>query len=153
MKSSFLPGCAHMYAYSARRFASCCQRSPGIFESSEPLPCTTSSCESGRMKFSFHAYTIENVSSWWWYCRWIGCFWKYESVSCIQPMFHLKPKPSPPRYVGRETPGHAVDSSAELITPGSRPYSVSFISFRNETESRSSLPPNMFGTHSPALRE
>ena len=27
-------------------------------------------------------------------------------------MFHLKPKPSPPESVGRETPGHAVDSSA-----------------------------------------
>ena len=55
MKSSFFPGCAHMYAYSARRFASCCQRSPGIFCSSEPFPCTTSSCDSGRMKFSVHA--------------------------------------------------------------------------------------------------
>ena len=33
-------------------------------------------------------------------------------------MFHLKPKPSPPRYVGRETPGQAVDSSAVEITPG-----------------------------------
>jgi hypothetical protein len=26
------------------------------------------------------------------------------SVSCIQPMFHLKPKPRPPSTVGRETP-------------------------------------------------
>ena len=68
-------------------------------------------------------------------------------------MFHLKPKPSPPRYVGRETPGHAVDSSAAETIPASRPYSVSFISLRKATESRSSLPPNMFGTHSPALRE
>ncbi len=55
MNSSFLPGCAHMYAYSARRLASCCQRSPGILESIEPLPCTTSSCDSGRMKFSVNA--------------------------------------------------------------------------------------------------
>ena len=52
MNRSFLPGCAHMYAYSERRFASRCHGSPGIFASSEPFPCTTSSWESGRMKFS-----------------------------------------------------------------------------------------------------
>ena len=57
MNRSFLPGCAHMYAYSARRFASFCQRSPAILSISEPLPCTTSSCDSGRMKFSVNAYT------------------------------------------------------------------------------------------------
>ena len=68
-------------------------------------------------------------------------------------MFHLKPKPSPPRYVGRDTPGHAVDSSALEITPGSRAYSTSFSSFRNATASRSSRPPNSFGNHSPGLRE
>ena len=33
-------------------------------------------------------------------------------------MFHLKPKPSPPRCVGRVTPGQAVDSSAIVTTPG-----------------------------------
>ena len=33
-------------------------------------------------------------------------------------MFHLKPNPSPPRYVGRETPGQAVDSSAAGDDPG-----------------------------------
>ena len=65
-----------------------------------------------------------------------------SSVSCIQPMFHLKPKPSPPRYVGRDTPGHAVDSSAAVMTPGSRAYTSSFSSFRNATASRSSRPPN-----------
>ena len=32
-------------------------------------------------------------------------------------MFHLNPKPSPPTYVGFDTPGHAVDSSAAEITP------------------------------------
>ena len=68
-------------------------------------------------------------------------------------MFHLKPKPSPPTYVGRDTPGHAVDSSAAEITPGSRACTSSFNSFRNATASRSSRPPNAFGTHSPALRE
>ena len=52
-----------MNANSARMLASFCQRSPGIFEYSDPLPCTTSSCDSGRMKFSVNAYTIENVSS------------------------------------------------------------------------------------------
>ncbi len=75
------------------------------------------------------------------------------SVSCIQPRFHLQPKPRPPRYVGRETPGQAVDSSAAEITPAFRAYSVSFSSLRKATDSRSSLPPNGFGTHSPALRE
>ena len=33
-------------------------------------------------------------------------------------MFHLKEKPRPPRYGGRVTRGHAVDSSAMVITPG-----------------------------------
>ena len=42
----------------------------------------------------------------------------WPSVSCIQPMFHLKEKPSPPRYGGRVTCGQAVDSSAMVITPG-----------------------------------
>ena len=37
MNSSFLPGCAHMNAYSARRFASCCQRSPGILRQHRAL--------------------------------------------------------------------------------------------------------------------
>ena len=34
-------------------------------------------------------------------------------------MFHLKVKPSPPSRTGRETPGHAVDSSAAVMQPGS----------------------------------
>ena len=42
----------------------------------------------------------------------------YRSVSFIQPMFHLSEKPSPPMYVGRETPAQAVDSSAIVSTPG-----------------------------------
>ena len=50
----------------------------------------------------------------------------------------------------RREPG--IVSAAE-ITPGSRPYRTSFICLRNETASRSSRPPNWFGTHSPALRE
>ncbi len=66
MNSSFLPGCAHMYAYSALRLASFRQRSPGILANIEPLPWTTSSCESGSTKFSLNAYIRLNVSSWWW---------------------------------------------------------------------------------------
>ncbi len=69
MNSSCLPGCAHMYAYSARSVAACRQWSPGIFPSSDPLPCTTSSCDSGRTKFSVKAYIIENVIWWWCHCR------------------------------------------------------------------------------------
>ena len=42
----------------------------------------------------------------------------YASVSCIQPMFHFRLKPSPPMYGGRVTCGHAVDSSAMVSTPG-----------------------------------
>src|SRR5438046_105202 len=38
MKSSFLPGCAHMYAYSARRFASCCQRPQAADRLEGPAP-------------------------------------------------------------------------------------------------------------------
>ena len=45
----------------------------------------------------------------------------YSSVSCIKPMFHLKPKPRPPWSVGRETPGQAVDSSAIVTAPGKPP--------------------------------
>ena len=33
-------------------------------------------------------------------------------------MFHLNPNPSPPTYVGRETIGHDVDSSAMVIAAG-----------------------------------
>ncbi len=60
----------------------------------------------------------ENVIWWWWYCRKIGSCRRYSSVSCIQPMFHLKPNPSPPRCTGRDTPGQAVDSSATVMMPG-----------------------------------
>ena len=35
----------------------------GILFSSEPFPCTTSSCDSGSTKFSLNAYSIENVNS------------------------------------------------------------------------------------------
>lgn len=107
-----------MKANSARRFANRCHSSPGILPSSDPLPCTTSSCESGSTKFSEYAYISENVIWWWWYWRKTGSCLRYASVSCIQPMFHLNPKPSPPRCTGRETPGHAVDSSATVTMPG-----------------------------------
>src|SRR6185437_12594295 len=54
-ESSFLPGCAYIYPKSSRRFANFCQSSPGIFSSNARLPCTTSSCESGKTKFSWNA--------------------------------------------------------------------------------------------------
>ncbi|MCW2609270.1 MAG: hypothetical protein JWM15_516 [Cryptosporangiaceae bacterium] len=61
-----------MKARYARTFASCCHRSPGILRSSEPLPWTTSSWLIGSTKFSLNAYIIENVSWWWWNCRYTG---------------------------------------------------------------------------------
>ncbi len=61
MNSSFLPGCTNMYASKALRFAAFCHSSPGILVISEPLPCTTSSCDRGNTKFSFQAYNIEKV--------------------------------------------------------------------------------------------
>ncbi len=47
MNSSFLPGWAHIIPNSRRRLAKRCQSSPGILPISEPLPWTTSSCDSG----------------------------------------------------------------------------------------------------------
>ena len=52
MNSSFFPGCMNMNANSVRRVARFCHSSPGSLSSIERLPCTTSSCENGRMKFS-----------------------------------------------------------------------------------------------------
>ena len=57
MKISFLPGCVHSHAVEARTLARFCQSSPGMRPYSEPLPCTTSSCETGRMKFSLKAHS------------------------------------------------------------------------------------------------
>ena len=68
-------------------------------------------------------------------------------------MFHLKPKPSPPRWVGRVTPGQAVDSSAMVTMPGTRRYAVALTSCRNATASRFSRPPYWLGIHSPSSRE
>ncbi len=68
-------------------------------------------------------------------------------------MFHLNVKPSPPPSVGRDTPAQAVDSSAIIATPGCAVCTTAFSSCRNDTASRSSLPPKRFGTHSPASRE
>ncbi len=83
----------------------------------------------------------------------------YWSESCIQPMFHFSPKPSPPKplgprwWVARVTPSQAVDSSATVTTPGQRRYTVAFISWRNATASRFSRPPCSFGVHCPGSRE
>ena len=54
-----------MYARNARTFANRCHSSPGIFSSSDLLPCTTSSCEIGSTKFSVNAYTMLNVMLFW----------------------------------------------------------------------------------------
>ena len=54
----------------------------------------------------------------WWCLRWIGSRAMYCSVSCMKPMFHLKPKPSPPSWTGCETSARTVDSSAIVMTPG-----------------------------------
>ena len=61
MNISFFPGWANRKPYKARSVAAFCQASPGILPNIEPLPCTTSSCENGRMKFSVKAYNRENV--------------------------------------------------------------------------------------------
>ena len=74
-------------------------------------------------------------------------------MSFIQPMFHFKSKPSPPMYVGRETAGQEVDSSAIISAPGWRTCSTSFSRFRNAIASRFSRPPNALGIHSPGARE
>src|SRR5271168_1682454 len=95
----------------------------------------------------------ENVSLLCSYFRWIGSEEKYFSVSFIQPMFHFRLKPSPPRYVGRDTLGHDVDSSAMVKIPGKRPFATSFRRFRKSMASRFSRPPNLLGTHSPCFRE
>jgi 1,4-alpha-glucan branching enzyme len=47
-----MPGWPYIEPRSKRRLAKRCQSSPGILSSNEPLPCTTSSCESGSTKFS-----------------------------------------------------------------------------------------------------
>src|SRR5207247_8532664 len=62
INSSFLPGCANMYPYSRRRLANFCHSSPGILQINDPLPCTTSSCERGKTKFSVKPYNMRNVS-------------------------------------------------------------------------------------------
>nr|CRL82796.1 hypothetical protein CPGR_06023 [Mycolicibacter nonchromogenicus] len=74
-------------------------------------------------------------------------------MSCIQPMFHFIEKPSPPRLVGLETPGHDVDSSAMVTIPRADLCAVAFISCRNCTASRFSRPPRMLGVQPPWGRE
>ena len=117
------------------------------------LPWTTSSCENGSTKFSWKAYSKLNVRTLWCQRRWTGSVEMYSSVSCIQPMFHLRLKPSPPMYGGRVTCGQAVDSSATVNTPGHSVWTTSFMRCRKEIASRFSRPPYWFGTHWPGSRE
>ena len=74
-------------------------------------------------------------------------------MSFIQPMFHLKPNPRPPFATSRVTPGQDVDSSATIMMPGLRRYEWELTAFSSSTASRFSLPPYLFGTHWPSLRE
>src|SRR6266481_3817170 len=127
--------------------------SPGILCRIEFLPWTTSSWEKGSRKFSVKAYRSEKVSLLCSYLRWTGSWEKYFKVSFIQPMFHFKLKPSPPRYVGRDTAGQEVDSSAIVSNPGKRSYATSLSRLRNAMACRFSRPPNSLGTHWPSLRE
>ena len=61
-------------------------------------------------------------------------------------------KPRPPRYVGRDTPVQAVDSSAIVSTPGYCKCTSSLNFLRKSMASRFSRPPKQFGSHSPSLR-
>ena len=56
-------------------------------------------------------------------------------------MFHFMPKPMPPAKVGAVMPGHAVDSSAIIMTPGLFLYAVAVASLRKSMASRFSRPP------------
>jgi len=67
-------------------------------------------------------------------------------------MFHLNVKPNPPRYVGRETIGQAVDSSAMVTAPGTSAWITALASCKKRMAGRFSLPPYSFGIHSPSLR-
>ena len=60
----------------------------------------------------------------------------YFSVSCIQSRSHFMSNPRPPIYVGRETSGHAVDSSAIVTTPGCSSWMASLSARTNSTASR-----------------
>ncbi len=126
--------------------------SPGIFSSSDRLRCTTSSCDSGMMKRSLYSYIIANVSLSWCCERKSGSIEKYSRVSCIHPMFHLNVKPSPPSPTGCVTPGHAVDSSAIMMTPGHSVFTAWFTARRNSIASRFSRPPNLLRSHCPGAR-
>src|SRR5712692_4437472 len=64
-------------------------------------------------------------------------------------MFHLYPKPSPPQSTGRDTMGHAVDSSAMVVARGCC-RNTSVLNFRMKSmASRFSRPPKRFGIRPP----
>ena len=73
-------------------------------------------------------------------------------MSFIQPMFHLRLKPRPPISAGRETMGQAVDSSAIISTPGSKPKAMALSRRKKSTASRFSRPPWILGVHWPGPR-
>ena len=55
IKVSFLPGWAIIYAKNDLFPANLSSYEPGILFNNEPLPCTTSSCDIGKIKFSLNA--------------------------------------------------------------------------------------------------
>jgi len=53
----------------------------------------------------------------------VGHGWMHDTLKYIgrgsgPPQSHFMPKPRPPRYVGRDTIGHDVDSSAIVCVSG-----------------------------------
>jgi len=62
-------------------------------------------------------------------------------------MFHFIQKPRPPACAGRDTDGHAVDSSAMVRVSGKSRPTAMFRCFRNSMASRFSLPPYALGIH------
>ena len=72
----------------------------------------------------------------WLYLRKYGSNFMYSRKSCIQPMFHLKVKPSPSFSGWSVTFGHAVDSSAIMATPWLRPWTTVFKCLKNSMASK-----------------
>ena len=121
--------------------ANFCHASPGILCSSEPLRCTTSSCDSGITKRSLYSYIMANVSLSCTCRRYSESLLKYSRVSCIHPMFHLSVNPSPPSLGAPLTCGHDVLSSAAVKHPGHSSRTAAFTSRRKSMASRFSRPP------------
>ena len=77
----------------------------------------------------------------------------YFSVSCMKPMFHLKPKPSPPSCTGCETFGQAVEFLGDRDDAGMVPVDGAVHLLQEAHRLEFSRPPYSLGIHSPCLRE